>query len=283
MVQRVLATRKPSFNYAVFLRERLAFLQIKAIRDGRPYQVGTPDQFIEAFIEAPNNDQNLLCELYLHNEAMPEDRVMNILPIVGDIKIRAFISFLANQLTWKNVYMSATHNEQNCLLWIQNEPQNAATFIAQHQKNLSNLEMVDHMRKLQAAVLQDCQHSIKTKGALSIKENNLFWEHCPKERQEYHPYNPLNLQVAISRIPYYVKCMEQCAERWIGYRFHFPLLWLPGQQYKAYYKLTKKEEVAVWQQLQSVYGFISRSDNTFFSYCISNLHSSSQYSDSDSE
>lgn len=118
LVQRVLATRKPFFNYAVFLRERLAFLQIKAIRDGRPYQVATPDQFIETFTEAPNNDQNLLCELYLHNEAMPEDRKMNILPLAGDIQIRDFISFLANQLTWKNAFMLATHNEQNCLLWI---------------------------------------------------------------------------------------------------------------------------------------------------------------------
>lgn len=168
--------------------------------------------------------------------------------------------------------MSPTHNEQN-----------AATLIAQHQQNLSNPEMVDHMRKLQAAVLQDCQHYVKTKRALAIKANNLFWEHFPKERQEYHPYNPLNLQVTVSRIPYYVKCMEQCAERWIGYHFRFPLLWLPGQQYKAHYKLTKKEEVAAWQQLQSVYGFRNRSDNTFFNYCINNLHSSSQYFDSDLE
>ena len=86
----------------------------------------------------------------------------------------------------------------------------------------------------------------RKKWALADEANKLFWEHCPRERQEYHPYNPLNLQVAISRIPYYVKCMEQCAKRWIGYRFHFPLLWLPGQQYKAHYKLTKKEEVATW-------------------------------------
>jgi len=37
LVQRLLATRKPSLNYSVFLRERLAFLQIKAIKDGRPH------------------------------------------------------------------------------------------------------------------------------------------------------------------------------------------------------------------------------------------------------
>ena len=148
LVQRVLATRKPSFNYAVFLRERLAFLQIKVISVGRPYQVNTPDRFIETFREAPHNDQNLLCELYLHNEAMPEDRAMNILPIVGDIQIRAFISFLANQLTWKNAYMLEEHNEQNCLLWIRNEQHNATTFIRQHRKNISNPELVDHIKKL---------------------------------------------------------------------------------------------------------------------------------------
>lgn len=177
--------------------------------------------------------------------------------------------------------MSATHNQQNCLLWIRVEPQNTATFIAQHQQILSKPGMVDHIRKLQAAMLQDCQHYVKTKGALAIKENNLFWEHYPKERQEYHPDNPLNLQVAISRIPYYVKCMGQYAERWIGYRFHFPLLWLPGQQYKTHFKLTKKEELAAWQQLQTIYGFRNKFDNTFHSYYKSNLHSSSQYSDSD--
>jgi len=130
LVQRILATRKPSFNYAVFLRERLTFLQIKAVRDGRPHQVTTSEQFIETFTEAPKNDQNLLCGLYLHNEAMSEDRKMNILPLVGDIQLRAFISFLANQLTWQNAFISAQHNEHNCLLWIRAEPQNAATFIA---------------------------------------------------------------------------------------------------------------------------------------------------------
>ena len=75
------------------------FLQMKAIKDGRAHEVSTPEQFIETFTEAPNNEQNLLCELYLHNEAMLVDRKMNILPLAGDIQLRAFISFLANQLT----------------------------------------------------------------------------------------------------------------------------------------------------------------------------------------
>ena len=103
----------------------------------------------------------------------------------------------------------------------------------EHQRNLREPGMTDHIRNLQAAVLEDCQHYVKTKGPLAIKANELFWEHCPKEIREYHPYNPLNLQVAISRIPDYVKCMIQCVEQWIRYHLHFPLLRLPGEQYKA--------------------------------------------------
>jgi len=64
---------------------------------------------------------------------MPEDRKISLLPLVGDIQIRAFISFLANHLTWQNAFMSVAHNEENCLLWICAEPQNAAIFIAEHQ------------------------------------------------------------------------------------------------------------------------------------------------------
>lgn len=58
--------------------------------------------------------------------------------------------------------------------------------------------MTEHIRELQAAVLNECQQYVKKKGPLAIQANNLFWEHCPKERREYHPFNPLNLHAVIS-------------------------------------------------------------------------------------
>lgn len=103
LVQILLATRKPSFNYSVLLAECITFLQIKAVRDGRTHEVSTSHQFIETFAAASISEQNLLCELYLHNEAMPEDRKFNLIPVASDIQIRALVSFMANQLTWKNV------------------------------------------------------------------------------------------------------------------------------------------------------------------------------------
>jgi len=72
LVQRLLATKKPSSNYSLFLAEHLAFFQIKEIRYGRPHEVSTLEQFVKTFTEASSSEQNLLCELYLHNEAIPE-------------------------------------------------------------------------------------------------------------------------------------------------------------------------------------------------------------------
>ena len=172
----------------------------------------TEEQFMQTFAEASKNNQNLLCELYLHNEAVSEERNMNMIPVVGDIQLRALISFLANQLTWQNAYVSGHQNEQNCLLWIRAEPQNAATFISQHLKMVSDPDMKNHVMKLQTEVLTDCQNYVKTKASLVVKANKLFWENCPTERQESHPYNPSNLQVALSRVPRYVECMQRCAE-----------------------------------------------------------------------
>jgi len=180
---------------------------------------------------------------------MSEDRTTNIIPVVGDIQLRAFTAFLANQLTWKNAFTSTQYNEQNCLLWIRAKPQKPTTFIAQHQIISKDPEMTRHIKQLQEEVLRDCQHYVKTKAPLAIEANKAFWEHCPKERHEYHPYNPLNVHAVVARVPYYVRCVKLCVESWIGYRFHFPLLWLYGQQYKSQFASTKKKEVAAWRQI----------------------------------
>lgn len=168
LVQRLLATRKPSFNYSVFLEKYLAFFQAKAIRDGRSHEVSTPQEFIKTFTEASFSEQNLLCELYLHNEAIPEDRKLNLIPLVGDIQVRSFVSFLANQPTWKNAFLSAKHNEYNRLLWIRSEPQNATIFVVEHHQFLKEPRMAEHLRELQATILQDCQYYVKAKGALAL-------------------------------------------------------------------------------------------------------------------
>jgi hypothetical protein len=129
LVQKLLATRKPSCNYSLFLMERLTWFQIKTIIEGKPHGVIQPTDFVKTFVAASTRDQHLLCEAYFHNEAIPENRLLNINPLVGDVQIRAFTSFLYNQILWQNDFLAAKHSEDNRLLWIRPEPQREATFI----------------------------------------------------------------------------------------------------------------------------------------------------------
>jgi hypothetical protein len=143
--------------------------------------------------------------------------------------------------------------------------------------------MTKHVQQPQSTVLQDCQHFIRSTEIASLQANNLFWQQSTEKRQEHNPFIPTNLKIAISRVPNYIQCVQQCVERWIGYRFYFPILWLPVERYQIDYKLPKKTETIAWQRLQRVQGFRAPTDSTSHSYCLSNFHAQSWYSESDSE
>jgi hypothetical protein len=176
LAQKLLTARKPSSNYSLFLIERLTFFQIKSIKEGRPHAVLNPTDFVRTFAEASTIDQHLLCEVYLHNEVIPENRQLNLNPLVGDIQIRALTSFLNNQITWQNDFLAAKHNEDNRLLWIRPEPQNVATFVAEYYQFLKKLGMIQYIQQLQTIVLQDCQQFIKSTEIAALQENNMFWQ-----------------------------------------------------------------------------------------------------------
>jgi hypothetical protein len=95
---------------------------MKSIKEGRPCVVFKPEDFVQTFAESSTIDQHLLCELYLHNEAIPKNRQLNLNPLVGDIHIQALASFFANHIMWQNDFLATNHNEDNCLLWIRTEP-----------------------------------------------------------------------------------------------------------------------------------------------------------------
>ena len=143
--------------------------------------------------------------------------------------------------------------------------------------------MNEHIEQLQASILFKCQEHIRLKGPAALEANDIFWQQSCKERQDYHPFNPLNLQAALSRVPKYIECIQHCGVNWIGYHFRFPILWLPSEKYQSHYQLTNREEASAWRQLQTNSGFRAPTDATFSSYCLSNLHCQSQYSDSDSD
>jgi hypothetical protein len=283
MIQKLMTTRKPSCNYSLFFMERLMWFQLRSIIEGKPYEVISSIDFIQTFEAASTKDQHFLCEAYLHNEAILENRTLNMNPLVGDVQLRAFTSFLLNQITWQDDFTAASNNEDKRSLWIRPEPQRAGIFIAQYRTFLRKKGMTELVQQLQSAVIQDCERIISAIQTPALQANNLCWQHSTEKEHQCNPFGPANLETAISRVPSYIQCMKQCAENWIGYHFHFPLLWLPIEKYQLSYKLPKKAEKAAWQRIQELQGFRARTDNTAFGYSLSGLHDISRYPDSDSD
>ena len=121
--QELLSTMEPSPSYPVFLFEQFIWFKLKAIKEGRPYEMETSVHFLETFMESNFIEKNLVCELYLHEMACPLDHHSNPAPYLGDVQLRAFSTFVSNHVQWGRYFQNFSHNVANTNLWIQSEPQ----------------------------------------------------------------------------------------------------------------------------------------------------------------
>ena len=64
--QELMGTRKPSSSYPVFLFEQFVWFKLKVVQEGRSFEITTSTKFLETFFGSNFEEQNLLCELYLH-------------------------------------------------------------------------------------------------------------------------------------------------------------------------------------------------------------------------
>ena len=83
--QELLGTRVPSASYPVFLFEQFIWFKLRAMKEGRSYEIETSAKFLETFMGSDFGDQNLLCEIYLHELACPLDHHSNPVPFSGDV------------------------------------------------------------------------------------------------------------------------------------------------------------------------------------------------------
>ena len=132
----LLGTGVPSSYYLVFLFEYFIWFKLRAIKEGIPYEIETSAKFLETFLESDFEDQNLLCEIYLHELAFPLDHHLNPIPFSGDVQLRDFYSFVRNHVQWEIYFQTFSHNEAYSNLWIQSEPQNPRLLLARHQSVL---------------------------------------------------------------------------------------------------------------------------------------------------
>ena len=94
--------RPPLNLYSVFLKENLISLRLSTVTMRYHDHIETEDQFSVAFSRSNDEEQDFLCELYMHNLIMVDYEDWDPSPRVGELQLRAFMSFMRNKLKWNN-------------------------------------------------------------------------------------------------------------------------------------------------------------------------------------
>ena len=113
------------------------------IREALPYSFNSSIQ--KNFTKSNFSQQNLLCELYLHEKTCFMDVSSNPIPHMGDIHLRDFASFVTNRMKWGSFIQTIQRNEDTCTLWVQSEPQYPTSLRARHMRNLTSPHRVGQM------------------------------------------------------------------------------------------------------------------------------------------
>lgn len=121
----LLACRRSSPSYPVFLWEHYYLFQLREVYENMCYLASFTRTFLEFFWSCYFDDKNLLCELFLHNmmcEYVSINMVETILYFMGDSQLRVFPSFMRNQIKWKLSKKTIETNEERKTLWVWAEP-----------------------------------------------------------------------------------------------------------------------------------------------------------------
>jgi hypothetical protein len=70
----IVACGAPTTNYTLFILEHYLLLRVKYIREGKPFEFTIVSSFVSCFKEQEDGIQYFLCELYLHNFILEENR-----------------------------------------------------------------------------------------------------------------------------------------------------------------------------------------------------------------
>ena len=145
LTNELLSCRAPSPFYLVFLFEHMIMFQIKSLKEGIPWQIVTPSQFLETFTQSEFSEQNLLCELYLPDRACLMDTQAKLVPHIGNNQLRSFTYFINNHVHWLSASQTIRRNEDSSTLWIQGEPRAPLFLIDKHKRKITFLDKFNQL------------------------------------------------------------------------------------------------------------------------------------------
>jgi hypothetical protein len=61
--------------------------------------------------------------------------------------------------------------------------------------------------------------------------------------------------LALNRATFYANSLMRHGARWIGMRFHYPVIWCPSHFYRAPTKWVEQDELTYWTHVDKTLGY----------------------------
>lgn len=124
MAPELIQCRAPPRVYALHLKENyLSFKLNHIVRDLSP-SLDTSEEFYSVYQTSPTTVKNLLCEFYLHNYVVTSNNEWNPLLYIGDIHIKALMSWVQNEINMVTQAKTYRNLEFDCPLPLRAEAKN---------------------------------------------------------------------------------------------------------------------------------------------------------------
>lgn len=100
LANQIITCRPPPRIYTIYLKEQ--FLLFQLMMNLKDIDIGfrSAQEFYGLYQTLPSWQQNLLCELYVHNFIIPIETQWNPLLYIGDIHLRALMSWMHNEANY---------------------------------------------------------------------------------------------------------------------------------------------------------------------------------------
>lgn len=99
--EQAISCRSPARVYSMYLHEQWVGLQMIRLNNNKKFMMGNVDDFVDIYNDSSTREKDLLCELYQFKFFLEHELEWNPNPVVGDIQLRAFSSFIQNQIKWE--------------------------------------------------------------------------------------------------------------------------------------------------------------------------------------
>ena len=97
LADQALACRSPPRVYALYLKEQFLLFYLMLTLKNVNAEFKLAREFYGLYQTLPPWQQNLLCELYVHNFVIPTETEWNPLLYIGDVHLKALMSWISNE------------------------------------------------------------------------------------------------------------------------------------------------------------------------------------------